>query len=173
LPENHRLIRRLAETSESRCLLIDMQRVPPDAEKHLVELCDVAPPTFLTIKGKILAFIEDHQSELKTTRPNRPAWLRARDWDPWRPLFVVADIIGGPAPNWVELAATGLFADRVVEQSLAIEILAHVSKASKEPSLVIVAEKDGKSGRFLKSTDVVDYCNGDDESELGRLENRR
>ena len=93
--------------------------------------------------GKILAWIEDHREEIQRARPKRPDWLKTRDWDLWKPLFVVAELIGGHALTRMETAATGLFEDRVLEQSLAIEILAHVRKAAKQPSLIIQAERDG------------------------------
>jgi hypothetical protein len=68
---------------------------------------------------------------------------------PWRPLFVVADIIGGPAP--LVQAARGLFKDQAIEESLAVEILAHLRGASKESSLVIAAEKRANLGRSYQA----------------------
>ena len=157
-------IRHLPGTTESRSLVVDMERVPPDKERQLEELCDIDPTVFLNLKRKILAFVEDHWAEFQNVRAARPDWLKTRNWDLWRPLFVVADIIGGPAPNWVQAAARGLFKDQAIEESLAVEILAHLRGASKESSLVIAAEKRGKSGPFLPSQVAVDYCNGDEEA---------
>jgi DNA polymerase-1 len=157
-------IKRLPETTESRSLPIDMQRVPADAEDKLTEFCDIDPSEFLTLKRKILAWVEDHLEEIKKAHPTRPAWLKTRDWDLWRPLFVIAQTIGGNAPLWVETAASGLFADRVVEQSLAIEILAHVRELGKQPSLILMVERDGKVEPFIPSQRVIDFCNGQEEA---------
>ena len=157
-------IRHLAETAESRSLPIDMQRVPADAERNLTELCDIDPAVFLTIKRKILAWVEDNIDRIKTTRPERPDWLKTRDWDIWRPLFTVADVIGGPAPALVLQAAGGVSKDRVIEQSLAIEILSCIREMSKEPAFVVMVERGGKDEVFLPSQKIVDFCNAQEEA---------
>ena len=80
-------IKRITDTTESRCLPIDLHRVPADSEDKLVELCDLEPETFQTIKRKILAWVEDDLPKIKACRPERPKWLHTRDWDMWRPLL--------------------------------------------------------------------------------------
>ena len=169
-------IRKLPGTTESRSLVVDIVRVPADKERQLEELCDIDPTVFLNLKRKILAFVEDHKAEFRSVRPARPDWLKTRDWDLWKPLFTVADIIGGPAPNWVRAAAVGLFKDRVIEESLAIEILSHIRDAANlrdadnQLALVVVARKEDKHGKVIKSgpfierQKLVDYCNGIEEA---------
>ena len=70
----------LPGTLESRCLPIDMQRVPADAEKLLIEFCDLDEKRFQEFKRKTLAWIQDHWEEIKRARPIRPDWLKTRDW---------------------------------------------------------------------------------------------
>ena len=81
----------------------------------------------------------------------------------WRPVFVIAEVLGDNAPNLVNQAATGVFGDRVTDQSLAMEILACIRKATRLPSLIIEAQKDKKSGPFIRTKDLVDHCNGYEE----------
>jgi hypothetical protein len=154
-------IKRITDTTESRCLPIDLQRVPADAENKLVELCDINPEFFQIIKRKILAWLEDHLPEIKECRPIRPDWLHTRDWDMWRPCYVIGEVLGKEGTEWVKQAATGVFGDYVVEQSLAIEILAHLRDAAKEPHIFIEPKK-GKI--FLPSEGLVEFCNGDLEA---------
>ena len=161
-------IKRITDTTESRCLPIDLQRVTAEAEDKLVELCDLEPGLFQTLKRKILAWVEDNLPKIKASRPVRPAWLHTRDWDMWRPCYVVGAVMGERGSELVNQAATGVFGDRVVEQSLAIEILACIRKATKLPSLVIEAEKRKKgtlirSGPFIRTQTLVDHCNGYEE----------
>ena len=161
-------IKRITDTTESRCLPIDLQRVPADSEDKLVELCDLEPETFQTIKRKILAWVEDSLPKIKACRPERPKWLHTRDWDMWRPCYVIATVLGEKrGTELVKQAATGVLGDRVVTQTLAIEILAHIRDA------VGLCDKDGnrcisieieKEKIFLPSQMLVDYCNGDLEA---------
>src|SRR4029077_12776027 len=95
------------------------------------------------------------------SRPVRPAWLHTRDWDMWRPCYVVGAVLGEWGSKKVDQAATGVFGDRVAEQSLVIEILAHIRDAAKQPYIFIKAEKEKI---FLPSEKLVDYCNGDLEA---------
>ena len=156
-------IKQITTTTESRCLPIDLQRVPADAENSLTELCDIDPERFHILKRKILAWLEDHLQEIKECRPVRPKWLHTRDWDMWRPCYVIAEVLGERGTEMVKQAATGVFGDRVVEQSLAIEILACIRKAIRLPGLVIEAQKGKKSGSFIRTQELVDHCNGYEE----------
>ena len=157
-------IKRITDTTESRCLPIDLQRVPADAEDKLVELCDLEPETFQTVKRKILAWVEDNLPEIKACRPERPKWLHTRDWDMWRPCYAIAAVMGDRGVGLVSQAAVGVFGDRVIDQSLAMEILACIRKAIKLlPDHVIEAQKGKKSGPFIRTKDLVDHCNGYEE----------
>jgi hypothetical protein len=162
-------IKPITDTTESRCLPIDLQRVPSDAEDKLVELCDINPERFQTIKRKILAWVEDNLPKIKASRPVRPSWLHTRDWDMLRPCYVVGAVLGEWGIEMVNQAATGVFGERVAEQSLAIEILACIRKATKLPGLIFEARKSKKgvqirSGLFIRTQTLVDYCNGHEEN---------
>ena len=154
-------IKPITDTTESRCLPIDLQRVPADAEGALTELCDLEPKLFQTIKRKILAWVEDNLPKIKACRPQRPGWLHTRDWDMLRPCYAVGAVMGERGTELVNQAATGVFGDRIIEQSLAIEILAHIRDAAKQPYVFIEPEKEKI---FLPSEKLVDYCNGDLEA---------
>lgn len=155
-------IKELADTTESRALCIDMVRVPANAEKALEELCDIDRALFTVLKRKILGFTQDHWAEFETLRPTRPEWLKTRDWDIWRPLFLVAEIIG--KAGWARSAAHGLFEHRVIEESLAIEILSHIRAAVKTSFVPMEAKTDNRGGSFLPSEKLVEYCNADQEA---------
>ncbi len=157
-------IKRITDTTESRCLPIDLQRVPADAEDKLTELCDLKPELFQTIKRKILAWVEDNLPKIKACRPDRPNWLHTRDWDMWRPCYVVGAVMGERGSKLVDQAATGVFGDRVVEQSLAIEILAHIRDAAKQPYVFIEPEKEKI---FLPSEKLVRLLQWRPRGELG------
>ena len=81
----------------------------------------------------------------------------------WRPCYVIGAVLGERGNEMVNQAATGVSGDRVVEQSLAIEILACIRKAIRLPGLIIEAQKAKKSGPFIRTQALVDHCNGYEE----------
>jgi hypothetical protein len=166
-------IRHLAETTESRSLPIDLQRVPADAERSLTELCDIDPAVFLAVKRKILAWVEDNLDRIKTTRPERPDWLKTRDWDIWRPLFTVAAVMGGTAPALALQAATGVSKDRVVEQSLAIEILSNIREMARQATGVGLVEREANDEVFLPSQNIFATPRRRHRGRTGRPETSR
>ena len=62
----------------------------------------------LPLRQKCLRFVLDHQSTIAQAQPQIPPDLNDRAADIWEPLFVLADIAGGPWPERTRQAALAL-----------------------------------------------------------------
>jgi putative DNA primase/helicase len=100
-------IGRLTETTESRCLAINLnkktkresvQRVP----NH--QLNEILNP----LKRKCLRWANDNMDKLKESNPLLPDELADRPADNWFPLLAIADLIGGNFPDLARKAAIQL-----------------------------------------------------------------
>jgi hypothetical protein len=62
------------------------------------------------IKRKCLRFALDHADQIAAAEPDIPSELNDRAADIWEPLFVIADLAGGPWPQIAREAALGVAA---------------------------------------------------------------
>ena len=114
-------IGKLPETLMDRCIPITMQR------KTAREVCArVRHLSGFLLRRKCARWVEDHQDEIASARPEIPSALNDRAADIWEPLLVVGDIAGGEWPKLARDAAMKLSAgvqDSSVIGSLLLDIL--------------------------------------------------
>jgi putative DNA primase/helicase len=93
-------IGRLPETLADRCIVIPMNRKLPKEARERVRLIEGAE-----LRRKCARFIRDHAAAIKSAQPAIPSGLNDRAADIWEPLFVLADLAGGPWPADARKAA--------------------------------------------------------------------
>lgn len=93
----------LPPTLADRCIVFRLHR--KTAEEQCVRLRKFDPGD---IKRKCLRFVLDHAKEIASAEPEIPKELNDRAADIWEPLFVIADLAGGPWPQLAREAAMGV-----------------------------------------------------------------
>src|SRR5262249_52378045 len=114
----------LPETLASRSIIIPMRRKRPD------EL--VTPyrpgrdrPSLDELARKCARWAKDNLQKLEGADPVMPKRLNNRAADNWRPLFAIADAIGGDCPSRARRAALALAGDEI-EVTSAEQLLANI-----------------------------------------------
>jgi putative DNA primase/helicase len=72
------------------------------------------------IKRKCLRFALDHADQIAASQPDIPRELNDRAADVWEPLFVIADLAGGPWPQLARDAAIGVAATSTDSNPIAV-----------------------------------------------------
>jgi hypothetical protein len=93
----------LPTTLADRCIVFRLHR--KTAEEQCERLRKLDPGN---LKRKCLRFVLDHAEEIAAAEPEIPRALNDRAADIWEPLFVIADLAGGPWPGLARTAATGI-----------------------------------------------------------------
>jgi putative DNA primase/helicase len=154
-------IKLLTDTVESRGIHIRMERKRGSVEvPQLRDTIDQNPEYFPTIRRKLARLRLDREEEIKTARPTRPPFLWNREWDKWRPLYILAHVVGGDWPKRVEACAKVIVGTEDVSvKSIGIEVLTRLRPyfRSKGPTLP-------EDFKLLPTEDILTYLNGDDEA---------
>jgi putative DNA primase/helicase len=95
----------LPTTLADRCIVFRLHR--KTAEEQCVRLRKFEAGD---IKRKCLRFVLDHAKEIASAEPDIPKELNDRAADIWEPLFVIADLAGGPWPQLARETAIGIAA---------------------------------------------------------------
>lgn len=93
----------LPPTLADRCIVFRMHRKLPDEKCERLRKFHAGD-----IKRKCLRFVLDHAAEIASAEPALPPELNDRAADIWEPLFVIADLAGGPWPTRARQAAIAL-----------------------------------------------------------------
>jgi hypothetical protein len=93
----------LPTTLADRCIVFRLHR--KTAEEHCERLRKFKPGD---VKRKCLRFVLDHADKIAIAEPEIPRELNDRAADIWEPLFVMADLAGGPWPQLARDAAIGV-----------------------------------------------------------------
>ena len=93
----------LPATLADRCIVFRMHRKLPDEKCERLRKFHAGD-----IKRKCLRFVLDHAVEIAAAEPDLPPELNDRAADIWEPLFVIADLAGGPWPARARQAAIAL-----------------------------------------------------------------
>ena len=93
----------LPPTLADRCIVFRLQR--KTAEEPCERLRKFNPGD---LKRKCLRFVLDHAEQIAAAEPEIPKELNDRAADVWEPLFVIADLAGGPWPQLAREAAIGV-----------------------------------------------------------------
>jgi len=151
---------RLADTTESRCIPIVLERKPSGSmEDFMLQLVE---PEGIALRERLASAVTDELVEvLRTARPNldQLRLLRDRIREVWWPLIVLADAAGGDWPVRARTAALALHGARPEsDTSEQILLLEHVRAAFDEdasdrlPTALLlrhlVANEEGPWGRW-------------------------
>jgi Protein of unknown function (DUF3631) len=96
-------IGQLPETLADRCIRIRMQRKAPGETCERLRNLDPNP-----LRRQCARFVADSAAAIAAARPSFPEGLNDRTADIWEPLFVLADLAGGPWPGRAREAALDL-----------------------------------------------------------------
>jgi hypothetical protein len=95
----------LPTTLADRCIVFRLHRKTADEPCERLRKFDPGD-----IKRKCLRFVLDHKEQIAAAEPEIPRELNDRAADIWEPLFVIADLAGGPWPQLAREAAIGVAA---------------------------------------------------------------
>lgn len=132
-PKAIALIGELPDTLQDRAIAIRLRRKRTFEVVERLRLDKIGP--FAELQSKAARWGTDHLNALKRQDPSTPAGIDDRAADNWRPLFAIADEIGGP---WSELSrrvATNLSGgDRASErdQTDAVQLLKDIRGVFEE-----------------------------------------
>lgn len=93
----------LPTTLADRCIVFRLHR--KTSEEPCERLRKFNPGD---LKRKCLRFVLDHADQIAAAEPDIPRELNDRAADVWEPLFVIADLAGGPWPQLARDAAIGV-----------------------------------------------------------------
>ena len=129
----------LPATLDDRSIVIRMERkVPTEAVASLGPTSDAA---FLGLKRRCIRWAIDHRDSLAERNPDMGDFHN-RQADRWRPLFAIAEEIGGPWPDMLRGAASEL--ENRGERSYALDLLEDTREIF-----------DAKGDICLRSDDIV------------------
>jgi hypothetical protein len=134
-----------------RSIIIWMERRTEEetvAEWIDEEVADLLDP----FRPKLLKWGEDNFDQIIKHRPGGlPSCLHDREKDNWRPLFCIADLLGGDWPSKAREAAVAL-SGRGEDESVLTLLLTDLREQYGE-----------RQSDFLKSTEICEYLNSMDE----------
>lgn len=96
-------------TFDSRTITVAMRRATPNEARELVSMEDgeAEDERFCYLGRKAARWVQDNVQKLAQSRPDM-AGLVNRTSDNWRPLFAIADVVGGEWPSRARNAAWAL-----------------------------------------------------------------
>ncbi len=95
----------LPTTLADRCIVFRLHRKTADEPCERLRKFSAGD-----IMSKCLRFVLDHAEQIAAAEPDIPSELNDRAADIWEPLFVIADLAGGPWPQLARDAALGVAA---------------------------------------------------------------
>ena len=115
-----------AGTFDSRTIPIDLHRATPTEARALksLESGESEERRFLEMGRKAARWMQDARGELEIHKPDMGALVN-RAADNWKPLFAIADVVGGTWPERARKAAT-MLADRSDSASVFEETIAAI-----------------------------------------------
>jgi putative DNA primase/helicase len=113
-------------TFDSRTIPIDLRRATPSEARALksLESGESEERRFLEMGCKAARWMRDFRTELETYKPDMDSLVN-RKADNWRPLFAIADMVGGHWPERAREAAKAL-SDTLASPSVFDETLAAI-----------------------------------------------
>ena len=94
------------ETIEDRSITVLLRR--KRADETVENFRPDRAPDLATLARKAARFAEDHRGVFEAADPEIPAGVFNRLADNWRPLFAVADVVGGEWPDRLRKVALGM-----------------------------------------------------------------
>ena len=167
-PKAFALIGRLPSTLEDRSIVVTMHR---KANQDEVEEFDgTEAPDLKKLQRKAARWVGDNLLAIKDAAPQMPKELINRDRDKFKPLFALAEVIGGAWPERLQKAVLSLY-DREgqEEKELGVQLLADIRElfrnfdrdlvgiASWELALLLVSDmpEDRPWSTFDKGNEIT------------------
>ncbi len=144
-------IRTLSGTLASRSIVIQLKRAKKGETKSQFDCRHVEHERELN--RKLVRWAEDNFEQIKTIEPDLPPDLFNRLADNWRPLFTIAECIGGAWPERLKKAFVLLTNNEEVEDTAGVMLLEDIQR-------VFASNNTDR----ISSTDIVD--------ELSMMEER-
>ena len=119
-------IGRLPDSLADRCIVIGMQRKTAQEECERLKNLDGS-----VLRRKCMRFVNDHEAEIRTARPELPKGLNDRAADIWEPLLVLGELAGDDWKNLSWEAARGL-SGRMAESNVIGLLLLHIAVVFEE-----------------------------------------
>ena len=144
-------IGRLPSTLQDRSVSISMRRALPN--ETVMRFDEKQRSTLLPLARKVRRWADDHKDLLRDVEPEIPDELHGRAADNWRPLLVVAHVVGGPWWDLGREAAIKLSVRKADKESVRVQLLADVRSAfgargaERISSAQLVAELCSLEGR--------------------------
>jgi putative DNA primase/helicase len=160
-PKAIALIGRLHPTLEDRAIIIEMKRRLPN---ETVERLPRSDNAFEELRRKLARWVEDNADRLKSADPQMPEALHDRARDSWRPLFAIADEIGGQWPDNARLAAAKLSTVSDDNEVNAIQLLRDLKR--------LFDEEDTDKGGIMSSAYIVDALNRMDDRPWAEFDDK-
>jgi putative DNA primase/helicase len=115
-----------ADTIMDRSIIVKLRRKLPHESVEKLRFAD--QELFITLKSKILRWVNDHADELANARPKTVYELNDRAADSWEPLFAIADAAGS---EWSKIAReiSLKISGENETQSITTELLSDVREA--------------------------------------------
>ncbi len=122
-------IGRFPATIEERSIMVQMQKRRPDEEIERFRPGRVAD--LKALARKAARWAEDHLDALRQADPKMPESMSDRIADNWRPLFTIADAVGGHWPDTARYTALRLSSGSK-DPSPEVQVLADICAAFKD-----------------------------------------
>ncbi|MBI4191599.1 MAG: DUF3631 domain-containing protein [Betaproteobacteria bacterium] len=141
-------ISKLPGTITDRSIVISLRRkLPSDRVTRLTR-----QHQFHDLRAQVARWVIDHANEITGANPVIPEELNDRAADSWRPLLVLADLMGGPWPELAKQAAKTLSGERN-EEALGVLLLSDIraifgdKKTDRMPSKTLAESLAAIEGR--------------------------
>lgn len=125
-PKAIALIGELPGTLADRSVEVRMKRKAPDEEVERLRRDQRGQ--FEETRRKAWRWAQDHLDVLQSADPEMPEELHDRAMDNWRPLFAIADLVGGPWSDLARQAALELSGDSERDQTEEIQLLVDIRR---------------------------------------------
>jgi hypothetical protein len=130
----------LPDTIDDRSIKIAMRRRRPDASIERLRLDRIEQ--YRPLAQRAARWATDHLNALRAADPAVPGELHDRAADNWRPLFAIADAIGGTWPERARKAATELSGESDDQGSMRVALLTDIRAAFAAKAVDRLASED-------------------------------
>ena len=163
-------IGKLPATLGDRSIPLRMRRAGKD--ERIIPLRQDRAHHEKELKRKAMRWAADHFDKLSKSDPETPDWMFNRAADNWRPLFAVADAVGGAWPERARNIAAVLSNETVSEESYRLMALRDLDNLFRERAVeYLLSEEVVEAFKQIEERPWADWKgkNGFTTNQLARL----